>query len=103
MFSAYVVHVVNQGSKASSSVRLAVLIPPEMKPIAADGPTRHVLDGNRILFDPLARLAPKADTTYRVRVKGLKAGDLRTRFQLLTDEMQTPVTKEESTRVYADE
>ena len=49
------------------------ILPPELKPVAAEGPTRHRVDGNRVLFDGLARLAPKADTTYRVRVKGLKA------------------------------
>ncbi len=99
----YEVHVVNQGSKASSNVRLAVLLPPELQAVAAEGPTRHAIEGNRVLFDGLARLAPKADTTYRIRVKGLRPGDLRTRFQLATDEMQSPVTKEESTQVYADE
>ena len=52
---------------------------------------------------PGGQRASQADTTYRVRVKGLKPGDLRARFQLLTDEMQTPVTKDESLRVYADE
>jgi len=99
----YEVHVVNQGSKAASNVRLSVVMPPELKATAADGPSRHSVEGDRITFDSLARLAPKADTTYRIRAKALKAGDLRVRFQLLTDDMQTPVTKEESTRVFADE
>ena len=99
----YEVHVVNQGSKSAANVRLTVDLPAEMKPVAAEGPTRNYVEGNRVQFDGLARLAPKADTTYRVRVKALKAGDLRARFQLSTDDMQTPVTKEESTRVYADE
>ena len=40
---------------------------------------------------------------YHVRVKGVRAGDLRVQFKLKTDEMQSPVTKEESTQVYADE
>ncbi len=99
----YEVHVLNQGSKAASNVRLAVIIPPELKATAAEGPTRHTVESDRITFDGLSRLAPKADTTYRIRAKALKAGDLRVRFQLLTDDMQTPVTKEESTRVFADE
>jgi uncharacterized repeat protein (TIGR01451 family) len=99
----YEVHVVNQGSKAAGNVRLSIALPPELKPVAAEGPTRHMLEGERVVFDGLAQLAPKADTTYRLRVKALKPGDLRTRIQLLTDDMQTPVTKEESTRVYADE
>jgi hypothetical protein len=74
-----------------------------MRPIAAEGPTRNTINGNQVFFEGLARLAPKADTTYRIRVQGLQPGDLRIRVQLLTDEIRTPVTKEESTRVYADE
>ena len=99
----YEVHVVNRGSKAASDVRLEVIMPPELKPLAAEGPARHSVDGSRVYFDGLATLAPKAETTYRIRAKSLKAGDLRTRFQLQTSDMQSPVTKEENTRVYADE
>jgi len=54
------------------------------------------------VFESLPRLAAKADTTYRVRVQGLKPGDQRVRVQLLTDEIRVPITKEESTRVYSD-
>ena len=99
----YEIRVVNQGTKASTNVQLVVDFPPELQPVAAEGPTRNALQGNRVVFDTLARLAPKADTTYRVRAKGVRPGDLRVRFQLLTDEMQSPVVKEESTRVYSDE
>ena len=99
----YEIRVVNQGSKAATNVRLDVQLPPEMVAVAAEGPTRHAVDSNRVLFDGLSRLAPKADTTYHVRVKGLQPGDLRLKVRLMTDDMHSPVTKEESTRVYADE
>jgi uncharacterized repeat protein (TIGR01451 family) len=99
----YEIHVINQGSKAATNVRLAITLPPEMKPMAAEGPSRNLVEGGRVSFDGLARLAPKGDMTYRVRAQALRPGDLRTRIQLMTDEMTTPVTKEESTRVYADE
>ncbi len=99
----YEIKVLNQGTKASSNVQVHVLLPPEMQPLAAEGPTQHAIDGREVVFEPLSRLAPKADTMYRVRVRGLEPGDLRTRVQVLTDEMQgVPVTKEESTRVYTD-
>jgi hypothetical protein len=48
-------------------------------------------------------LPPKDEKIYRIRAKGIRPGDLRVSFQLTTDDMKTPVTKEESTRVYADE
>lgn len=99
----YEIRVVNQGSKAASNVRLSVQLPAELKPLAADGPSRYAIEGNQVVFEQLARLAPKADAVYRVRVQALRPGDLRTRIQLTTDDMQTPVVKEESTRVYADE
>jgi uncharacterized repeat protein (TIGR01451 family) len=99
----YEVHVVNQGSKAASNVQLMAVLPNEMQPLAADGPTRHTVQGNAVIFEGLARLAPKADTVYHVRVKGVRPGDLRLQFKLKTDEMQRPVVKEESTQVYADE
>ena len=99
----YDIRIVNQGSKAAGNVQLVVQLPPEMRFVAAEGPTRQIVDGSRVAFEPIARLAPKANTTYRVRVQGLKPGDLRIRAQLLTDEIRVPVTKEESTRVYSDE
>jgi uncharacterized repeat protein (TIGR01451 family) len=101
--SAYEIRVTNQGSKAASNVRLSAVLPAELQPLAADGPTRYAVQGNTVVFEGLARLAPKAETVYNLRVKGLRPGDLRARFQLLTDDMQSPVTKEESTQVYADE
>jgi uncharacterized repeat protein (TIGR01451 family) len=99
----YEVRVVNQGSKAASNVQLTAVLPPELQPLSADGPTRYAVQGNTVTFEGLARLAPKAETAYHVRVKGNRAGDLHARFLLKTDEMQSPVTKEESTQVYADE
>jgi uncharacterized repeat protein (TIGR01451 family) len=99
----YEINIVNQGTKPAANVQLAVYLPSEMRFAAAEGPTRQSLDGSRILFEPMPRLAPKAKTTYRVRVQGLKPGDLRIRAQLLTDEIRLPITKEESTHVYSDE
>ncbi len=99
----YEIRVMNQGSKASSNVRLVALLPAELQPIQADGPTGHAIDGQRVLFEPIKQLAPKADTTFSVRVKAIATGDLRMRVQVVTDEMRTPVTKEESTHVYTDE
>ena len=99
----YEVRVVNQGSKAAENVRIQVEIPPGMTAVSAGGPTKHAIQGSRVQFMPLRRLAPKADTTYRILVRGDEAGDQRVVVQIITDEINKPVTKEESTRVYQDE
>ncbi len=102
----YEIRVVNQGSKAATNVQLVADLPPGMRPLAVEGPegpARPAVNGNQILFETLSKLAPKADATYRIRVQGLQPGDQRIRVQLQTDELQPPVTKEESTRVYSDQ
>lgn len=99
----YEVRVINQGSKTSTNVRVAAELPPGMKPLEAGGATAGVVQGQQIVFEPLPRLAPKADALYRIRVQGLQAGDQRVRVLLSSDEIPTAVPKEESTRVYADE
>ena len=99
----YEVRVVNQGSKAATNVRLTAFLPRELQFVSAEGPARHSNEQGRVVFEPLPRLASKADTTYRVRVQGIQPGDLRLRVELVTDDISRPVNKEESTRVYSDE
>ncbi len=99
----YEISIVNQGSKASTNLQLAVILPPELKPLAAEGQTRYTIQADRVVFESLPQLAPKSVAAFRVRARGIRAGDLRVRCQLMTDEMQRPVVKEESTRVFADE
>jgi uncharacterized repeat protein (TIGR01451 family) len=101
--TSYEIRVVNQGSKSATDVRIIVLIPDGMKATAAEGPARFSIADTEVVFDPLPQLAAKADTTYRVHVQGIAAGDQRLTVQLLTKDMQDPVTKEESTRVLSSE
>lgn len=98
----YEIRVVNQGSKPASNVQVVAFLAPEMHAVAAEGPSQHVIDATRVAFEPLPRLAPKADTTYRVRVQGLQPGDLRLKVQVASDDIRNPITKEESTQVYAE-
>ena len=98
----YEVRVVNQGTKSAQNVRVAALVPEGLEFQGAEGPVRHTHEGGRLLFDPLPRLAPKADTTFFIKAQGAAAGDQRLRVQVICDAMDQPVTKEESTRVYSD-
>ena len=77
--------------------------PPALKPVEAGGATSAVITGQQVVFESLPRLAPKADALFRIRVQGLNRGNAQVRVQLSSDEIPSGVTKEESTRVYADE
>jgi len=98
----YEIHIVNQGSKAANRLQVVAVMPPEIKPVSGDGPSKQAIEGQKIAFEPLARLAPKADITYRVVGQCLSPGDLRVQVLLQTDDMAKPVIKEEGTRVYKD-
>ena len=99
----YEIKVVNQGSAPASRLQIVATFPPEIKPISGEGPTRQTVEGQQIIFEPMQRLGPKADITFRVVGQCIKPGDARMQVQLMTDGMQNPVTKEESTRVFGDE
>jgi uncharacterized repeat protein (TIGR01451 family) len=99
----YEVRVTNQGTKAASNLQLVALLPTEMKGISADGPARHRIEGQRVVFEPLRQLAPKGETIYKITAQALQPGDLRLQVQLSSDEISDPISKEESTRVYGNE
>jgi uncharacterized repeat protein (TIGR01451 family) len=101
--TAYEIRVVNQGTKAASNVQVVVSLPPGMQAVSATGETPYAIKAGGVVFEPLAQLAPKADSNYRVQVKGLQPGDQRVTVQVNTDDISQPIRREESTRVFGDE
>jgi uncharacterized repeat protein (TIGR01451 family) len=99
----YEVRVTNRGAKPDTNVRLTVELPAEMAPIGGEGPSRAAVEGQRVNFEPLARLAPKGEAVFRIGGRGLREGNAIVRAQLTSDDLKTPIKIEESTRVYADQ
>ena len=61
------------------------------------------MQDGRLVFEPLAQLAPKADTVYRVRVQGLQPATSGSRCRSTPTTSQQPIRREESTRVFGDQ
>ena len=99
----YEIRVQNQGSKAATNVQIVAIMQPGIRAVSGQGETRHTIQGERVIFAPLPQLAPKAETTFRIQAQGVRPGDQRVRVQITSDDLQQPITKEVSTRVYADE
>lgn len=98
----YQIRVRNQGTEQANNVRFVALVPPGMKAVPANGPTKYQIQGNQVLFETIVRLPAKGESTYKVRVEGVQAGDQRFTVQMTSDDTTSPVVEEESTRVYAD-
>jgi uncharacterized repeat protein (TIGR01451 family) len=99
----YEIRVVNQGTKAAANVLITADLPAGMKLVSAEGESQHKADQNHLTFEPIAQLAPKADTVFRIRAQAMQAGDQRIVVEVKTDDLQQPIRREESTRVFGDQ
>ena len=98
----YEIRVTNTGSKDETDVKLVCTIPPQMKFKAADGPGRFEVTGGEVVFDTVKRLPARGDVVYKVTVTAKQKGDARFKATLTAGGLSEPVTRQESTRVYAD-
>ncbi len=98
----YEIRVFNQGTAPSTGVQVIANLPRGLTAKGATGPVPYHVQGQQVVFEPLPKLAPRADTVYRVRLAGLEAGDLRVKVLLTSDQVRVPVCQEEVTHVYND-
>ncbi|HRX81149.1 MAG TPA: hypothetical protein P5307_18900, partial [Pirellulaceae bacterium] len=99
----YEIRVSNNGNKVASNIQIAAAMPDQLTPLKGEGPTKVVIEGQQVFMEPLARIAPREEVVYRISAKGVGAGDHVIAVQLVSDELPTPVTKQEGTKVYADQ
>jgi len=99
----YEIRITNTGSKTETDVKLVCTLPADKQAFkAATGPSPYHAEGNEIVFDPLPKLAPRADAIYRVTVKCTAQGIAHFKARITSAVLTEPVTKEEPTRIYAD-
>jgi uncharacterized repeat protein (TIGR01451 family) len=96
----YVITATNQGSSDGTGIKIVCTLEDNEQFVSAGGATNGRLSGNQVIFDSLPRLAPKAKATWRVVVKAVKAGDVRFKVTMNTDQIGRPVEETESTNLY---
>jgi len=97
----YEIHLSNSGSRPDTNVKVQLQLPSGMKLLGADGDAQEDGRGG-VFFPPLNQLATNSKRTYRVRAQGTQVGTHLVKAVVTSDQSTTPVTKEESTMVYAD-
>lgn len=103
--TAYELHVTNTGTKTETNVEVTCTLPDqfEFKNAKCSTTLRYRVEGRQLIFEPLPRLAPKADVIYRIQVRGTAAADVRFRARIKADGLRDPILREESTRIYSDD
>ena len=79
--TAFEIRVANKGTEAETNVEVICTLPEQLEFVGAKCTTtlRYRLDGRDVVFEKMARLAPRAEEIFRVQVKGLAPGDIRFR------------------------
>jgi len=98
----YEIRVANQGSAAAEEIGIACELEQDaMEYQEVSGATRAAReDGRVITLTPLERLEPGQEATWTLRVKAAKAGDVRLKVVLTSNQLERSVEESEATRFY---
>jgi len=100
----YEIRVANQGTKATQNVVVNVQLSTGMEFVEASAPVPHHVSNGSVTFNSLPGIGPKEEEQiYKVKVRCLESGDHRIRVQVQSEDLQQPITKEVSTKVFGDE
>ena len=98
----YEIKLTNTGSRKDSNVRVQLQLPTGIELLSSDADAET--DGRGLVaFAPQRQLAANGELVYRVKVRGASQGTHLVKAVVISDQSKVPVTKEESTMVYADQ
>ena len=95
----YEIRVANRGTKAAENVKVRITLSDGMSLVKAEG-GHFQANAGIVQFEPLPVLAAKGETVYKLSARSQAEGDHRINVQVISDDLRSPIAKEESTRVF---
>ena len=96
----YEIRVTNQGSANVTNIRIECTLPEGQQFVSGNGPTQASANGPSVKFAPVESLGAREHVVFRVTVKSTGKGDVRFKVTMTSDQLDTPVTENESTFMY---
>lgn len=96
----YIITATNQGTAPDRNIRIVGALEDSLRYVSSAGATAGSIVGNTVSFSALRSLEPNSTATWRVVVRGVRAGDVRFRVVMHTDELVRPVEATEATHLY---
>jgi uncharacterized repeat protein (TIGR01451 family) len=98
----YVIRVMNRGTGAAKNVQVIAVVPDQIQVITKEGPTDARQEKQTFTFEPLAVLAAGGETTYKIHVRAVRAGEVKLIVELKSDELNPPLHEEELTTIFGE-
>lgn len=99
----YSIKVTNNGTRPDAQVQLIVELPRGATLVGQpDAPVQSTLNGNQIIFSPLAAMKAKETVEYQFTIRWTEEGQQNVRALVTSQNRSVPVTKEEGIEVYRD-
>lgn len=98
--STYTITVTNQGSADGTNIVIKSTLEDTMEYVSSAGPTKGAVEGKSVTFGAIPKLAPGEKATFQVVVKAIKAGDVRFKTTMNSDQLGRDVEETEATNFY---
>lgn len=95
----YLITVLNQGTGPDQNVTIKAKLPDQEEFVKASGTTKAKSEGQTVTFEPVKELQPGEKAEWTLQVKAKQEGDVRTRVELSSDYLSSPVPDVEPTRL----
>ena len=99
----YYVQITNVGNKPDRDVSLSIALPAGAVLKDVHAQVKHRVEGNTLVFEPVAEMRNKDQHTFRFEVQHTQPGTQIIRSQLTSANWPVAVIKEEGTLVYDDQ
>lgn len=96
----YMVTVTNQGSAEGTNIRIECTLENSMQYVSSAGATMATPVENKVVFDALPTLKPKARASWKVVVRAVQPGDVRFMVKMTSDQINRHVVETEATNFY---
>jgi len=96
----YTIRVTNQGTAPATNLKIRCNLEAGMTYVSATGATGAAAEGDAVSFEAVPELAPKATIEWQVIIQAAKAGEVRFKVQLSSDQFSRPVEESAATRFF---
>lgn len=98
----YRIRLINQGTVTATNLQLSFSAEQGIRPVSVDNRLAGEVRGQEVVFAPVAEIRPGQELVTFVTAVGAAPGEHRIVARLRSEQREMNISKEESTRVYAD-